>query len=43
MATEEWYSRRGYRVIKLVPDFYRKEHKDAPGEMRTAFMRKDLE
>ena len=41
MANEEWYSRRGYRVVKTVPDFYT-EYDTKRWSIKTVFMRLDL-
>ncbi|SPO04643.1 uncharacterized protein DNG_07328 [Cephalotrichum gorgonifer] len=43
MANEEWYCRRGYRVVKTVQDFY--IHTGAAKtdwDIKTVFMRKDI-
>ncbi|KAJ5130545.1 uncharacterized protein N7515_006584 [Penicillium bovifimosum] len=43
MTNQEWYARRGYRLIKTVPGYY--DVLDSKGEVwhiRTVFMRKDI-
>ncbi|CAG7960827.1 unnamed protein product [Penicillium olsonii] len=43
-TNQEWYARRGYRLIKTIQNFYR--HADKNGrvwDIRTVFMRKDIE
>lgn len=42
-TNEEWYSRRGYRLIKTVQNYY--EVADKYGkiwDIKTVFMRKDI-
>lgn len=42
MTNMEWYTRRGYRLIKTVVNFY-EEASDAENlDVRTVFMKRDL-
>lgn len=47
MVNQDWYARRGYRLIGTVPDYYDMgnefaERGVAPFTIRTVFMRMDL-
>ncbi|KAJ5774044.1 hypothetical protein N7457_008940 [Penicillium paradoxum] len=42
-TNQEWYNRRGYRLIKTLQNFYRVSDRNGKmWDMRTVFMRKDL-
>ncbi|KAJ5616240.1 hypothetical protein N7537_001354 [Penicillium hordei] len=42
-TNEEWYDRRGYRLIKTVKDYYRDPDRNGKvWDTRTVFMRKDI-
>ncbi|KAJ5294150.1 hypothetical protein N7508_008971 [Penicillium antarcticum] len=42
-TNEDWYSRRGYRLIKTVQNYYRVEDKNGKvWDTKTVFMRKDI-
>jgi GNAT superfamily N-acetyltransferase len=42
-TNEEWYSRRGYRLIKTVQNYYRVADKNGKvWDTKTVFMRKDI-
>ncbi|CAI7664206.1 uncharacterized protein N7487_005021 [Penicillium crustosum] len=42
-TNEEWYARRGYRLIKTVRDYYRDPDRNGKvWDTRTVFMRKDI-
>ncbi|KAJ5748821.1 uncharacterized protein N7511_010517 [Penicillium nucicola] len=42
-TNEEWYSRRGYRLVKTVQNFYRVADKNGKiWDIKTVFMRKDI-
>ncbi|KAH6976724.1 hypothetical protein EDB80DRAFT_303023 [Ilyonectria destructans] len=44
MSNEEWYARRGYRVVKTVQNFYTNVDKSGKSwDTRAVFMQKDLE
>jgi hypothetical protein len=42
-TNEEWYSRRGYRLIKTMQNYYRVTDKNGKvWDTKTVFMRKDI-